>query len=213
MINLQELEFDSLLEYHNLHDYILKHYKEGMQNILLIDEVQLCQEFELAINSIYTKKIYNIYISGSNAFLLSSDLATLFTGRTMEVKVYPFSFGEYLNYYDIHDHYNDAFDRYVKCGGMAGAYEYKTEEKQYDYTKDVYPTILIRDLVEKYKIRNKSEFTNIAEFMMDTISNLLSPNNISKSLNTNKSMITRKTVSKYIDYLENAFLFYEAKRI
>lgn len=212
MINLQELEFDRLLEYHNLHDYILKHYKAGMQNILLIDEVQLCQEFELAINSIHAKKIYDIYITGSNAFLLSSDLATLFTGRTMEVKVYPFSFEEYLNYYEINDHYDDAFDKYVRCGGMAGAYEYKTEEKQYDYTRDIYSTILIRDLVEKYKIRNKSEFTNIAEFMMDNIGNLLSPNNISKSLNNNKSIITRKTVSKYIDYLENAFLFYEAKR-
>ncbi|MDD3049356.1 MAG: ATP-binding protein [Bacilli bacterium] len=211
-INLQELEFNSLLEYHELHEYILKHYKEGMQNILLIDEVQLCQEFELAINSIHAKRIYDIYITGSNAFLLSSDLATLFTGRTMEVKVYPFSFKEYLTYYGISEYYDDAFDRYVRCGGMSGAYEYKTEDKQYDYTRDLYSTILIRDLVEKYKIRNKSEFTNIAVFMMDNIGNLLSPNNISNSLNNDKSTITRKTVSKYIDYLENAFLFYEAKR-
>ena len=76
----------------------------------------------------------------------------------------------------------------------------------------MYSTILVRDLVEKYKIRNKSEFTNISEFMMDSIGNLLSPNNISKTLNNDRSEITRKTVSKYIGYLENAFLFYEAKR-
>ena len=212
MINLQELEFDNLLEYHELHKYVLSQYKEGMQNVLLIDEVQLCPNFELAINSIYTKKIFDIYITGFNAFLLSSDLATLFTGRTMEIKVYPFSFKEYLTYYGITDEFYDAFDRYVRCGGMPGAYEYRSEEKQYDYTRDVYSTILIRDLVEKYKIRNKSEFTNIAAFMMDNIGNLLSPNNISKSLNSDKSAITRKTVSKYIDYLDNAFLFYEAKR-
>ena len=99
MINLQELEFDYLLEYHALHKYILDQYKEGMTNVLLIDEVQLCPQFELAINSIYAKGIYDIYITGSNAFLLSSDLATLFTGRTMEIKVYPFSFMEYLTYY------------------------------------------------------------------------------------------------------------------
>ena len=179
MINLQELEFDQLLEYHELHKYILNQYKEGMPNVLLIDEVQLCPQFELAINSIYVKRIYDIYITGSNAFLLSSDLATLFTGRTMEIQVYPFSFVEYLTY---------------------------------DYVRDVYSTILIRDLVEKYKIRNKSEFTNISEFMMDNIGNLLSPNNICRTLNNSQSEITRKTVSKYISYLENAFLFYEAKR-
>ena len=212
MINLQELEFDHLLEYHALHKYVLEQYKEGMTNVLLIDEVQLCPQFELAINSIYTKGIYDIYITSSNAFLLSSDLATLFTGRTMEIKVYPFSFVEYLTYYGITDRYDEAFDQYVRTGGMPGAYVYKTEDRQYDYVGDVYSTILIRDLVEKYKIRNKSEFTNISEFMMDNIGNLLSPNNISKTLKNDQSEITRKTVSKYIGYLENAFLFYEAKR-
>lgn len=212
MINLQELEFDHLLEYRELHKYILEKYKEGMTNVLLIDEVQLCPKFELAINSIYAKGIYDIYITGSNAFLLSSDLATLFTGRAMEIKVYPFSFREYLTYYGIREKYDDAFDSYVRSGGMPGSYVYQSEDRQYDYIRDVYSTILIRDLVEKYRIRNKSEFTNIAEFMMDNIGNLLSPNNIGKALNNDKSEITRKTVSKYIDYLENAFLFYEAKR-
>ena len=201
MINLQELEFDHLLEYHALHNYILDQYKEGMTNVLLIDEVQLCPQFELAIN-----------ITGSNAFLLSSDLATLFTGRTTEIKVYPFSFVEYLTYYEITDGYDDAFDQFVRTGGMPGSYVYKTEDRQYDYVRDVYSTILIRDLVEKYKIRNKSEFTNISEFMMDNIGNLLSPNNISKTLKNDQSEISRKTVSKYIGYLENAFLFYEVKR-
>lgn len=157
MVNLQELEFDHLLEYHALHKYIMNQYKEKMTNVLLIDEVQMCPQFELAINSIYAKGIYDIYITGSNAFLLSSDLATLFTGRTMEIKVYPFSFKEYLTYYKITDGYDDAFDQYVKTGGMPGAYVYKTENLQYDYVRDVYSTIIIRDLVEKYKIRNKLE--------------------------------------------------------
>ncbi len=135
MINLQELEFDQLLEYHELHKYILNQYKEGMPNVLLIDEVQLCPQFELAINSIYVKRIYDIYITGSNAFLLSSDLATLFTGRTMEIQVYPFSFVEYLTYYKITKEYDEAFDQYVRTGGMPGAYVYKTENRQYDYVR------------------------------------------------------------------------------
>ncbi len=212
MINLQELEYDCLLEYHALHQYVLEQYRKGIRNVLMIDEVQLCEKFELAINSIYAKGIFDIYITGSNAFLLSSDLATLFTGRTMEVKVFPFSFQEYLTYFEITDRLDDAFDSYVRYGGMPGSYSYQSDEKKYDYIRDVYSTILIRDLVAKYKIRNKSEFTNIAEYMMDNIGNLLAPNNICNTLNHNQSEITRKTVSKYISYLENAFLFYEAKR-
>ena len=212
MINLQELEFAHLLEYHALHQYILDNYKKGMTNVLLIDEVQLCPKFEFAINSIYAKGIYDIYITGSNAFLLSSDLATLFTGRVMEIQIYPFSFQEYLAYYGIHDNYDDAFDTYAKTGGMPGSYAYASEDKKYDYIREVYSTIVIRDLVEKYHIRNKSEFNNIAEFMMNNIGNLLSPGNISQALNRNQSEITRKTVSNYIEYLQNAFLFYEAKR-
>lgn len=85
-------------------------------------------------------------------------------------------------------------------------------DKQYSYIRDIYSTILIRGLVEKYKIRNKSEFTNIAEYKMDNIGNPLSPNNVCSVLNKGKSEITRKTVLKYIGYLENAFLFYEVKR-
>ncbi len=212
MINLQELEYDNFLEYHALHEYVLSKYQKNVRNVLMIDEVQLCEKFELAINSIYAKGCFDIYITGSNAFLLSSDLATLFTGRTMEVQVFPFSFKEYLEYFGITDRFDEAFDGYVRCGGMPGSYVYKSEDKQYEYIRDVYSTILVRDLVKKYKIRNKSEFTNIAEFMMDNIGNLLAPNNICTTLNNNQSEITRKTVSKYIAYMENAFLFYEAKR-
>ncbi len=211
-INLQELEYDSLLDYHRLHEYVMQQYAPSSHNVVMIDEIQLCEKFELAINSLHTKGLFDIYLTGSNAFLLSSDLATLFTGRVMEVKVLPFSFKEYTEYFHINDHFSDAFDQYVRKGGMAGAYPYPAEEKSLDYVNDVYKTILIRDLVTKYKIRNQSEFLSISAFMMDNIGNLLAPNNVCDTLNREKSEITRKTVDKYIRYLENAFLFYEAKR-
>ena len=211
-VSLQELEFDELLDYHKLHSYICDNYKEGLRNVVMIDEIQLCEKFELAINSLHAKRKFDIYLTGSNAFLLSSDLATLFTGRVMEVKVFPFSFSEYVEYFNINGDFFDAFDRYVRMGGMPGSYEYESEEQRFAYIEDVYKTILERDLVKKYKIRNTSEFLRISEFMMDNIGNLLSPNNICKTLNRGQSEITRKTVDKYIRYLENAFLFYEAKR-
>lgn len=212
MINLQDLEYDNLLDYHALHEYVLSKYIKNVHNLVFIDEVQLCNKFELAINSLHSKAIFDIYITGSNAFLLSSDLATLFTGRVMQIKVYPFSFSEYMDYNGNLENVDAAFEAYSIYGGMPGSYVYGEKEQKQDYVKEVYRTIIIRGLVDKYKIRNETEFKNMAEFMMDNIGNLLSPNNVCNCLNNSKSSVTRKTVSRYIEYLCNAFLFYEAKR-
>jgi len=211
-VNLQDIEFESLLEYHCLHKYAMDNYKEGMHNILIIDEVQLCDKFELAINSLHSKEQFDIYITGSNAFLLSSDLATLFTGRTMSIEVLPFSFKEYMDYYDGVGDIDTMFDLYVKEGGMPGSLIYENEKNKYDYLRDVFKTILLRDLIDKYKIRNQNEIKKLSEYMMDNIGNILSPNNVCNSLNNDKVSITRKTVSKYLDYFENSFMFYRAKR-
>lgn len=211
-VNLQDLDYSELLDYRKLHAYVCDHYKEGYLNAVMIDEIQLCEKFEAAINSLHSKGRFDLYLTGSNAFLLSSDLATLFTGRVMEVKIFPFSFAEYREYFADDSNPYDAFDSYVRTGGMAGSYAYSAEEQRFAYVEDVYKTILERDLVKKYKIRNKSEFMSISEFMMDNVGNLLSPNNVCEALNRGKSEITRKTVDRYIRYLENAFLFYAAKR-
>ena len=212
-INFEDLSYSHLQTAQALHDEVIRRAKEIDGKVyLFFDEIQEVKDWEKCINSFRVSLDCDIYITGSNANLLSGEFATYLGGRYVEFVIYPFSFAEYLTYYGITDRYDEAFDRYVRTGGMPGSYVYRTEDRQYDYVKDVYATILIRDLVEKYKIRNKSEFTNISEFMMDNIGNLLSPNNISKTLKNDQSEITRKTVSKYIGYLENAFLFYEAKR-
>ena len=98
-------EFDHLLEYRPLYDYINSQYVAGKENFVLIDEVQMCTDFEKAINGLHASEKFDIYITGSNAFLLSSDLATLFTGRTFEIKVFPFSFNEYMQYFEYNDKY------------------------------------------------------------------------------------------------------------
>ena len=211
-INLQDLDFINLKDYRELHNYCMKSCDEKRHNLLVIDEVQLCDHFELAINSLHSKGLFDIYITGSNAFLLSSDLATLFTGRTMEIKVFPFSFAEFLAYYENEDELDRAFDDFVRVGGMPGAYVYNSEKQKHDYVSEVYHTILERDLVQKYKIRSKTEFLRIADYMQDNIGNLLSVNNICTELNRDGSAITVKTISKYISYFENAFLLYKAVR-
>ena len=99
-IDFMDLAYEEIKEYHALHAYVEEHYQEGKTNYLFVDEVQMCPKFELAINSLYSKGKYDIYVTGSNAFLLSADLATLFTGRYIEIHVFPFSFQEYCQYYD-----------------------------------------------------------------------------------------------------------------
>ena len=120
-INFNLPEYEHLLEYRALYTYVNEQYAEGKENFIFIDEVQMCEDFEKAINGLHAQEKFDIYITGSNAFLLSSDLATLFTGRTFEIKIYPFSFGEYLKYFEYSDKYN-AFDKYMLEGGMSGSY-------------------------------------------------------------------------------------------
>ena len=173
----------------------------------------MCDGFEKALNGLHAEEKYDIYITGSNAFLLSSDLATLFTGRTFEIEVYPFSFKEYLKYYNYN--YNDiqeAFDKYTQEGGMSGSYIYKTQEEKYQYISDVFNTLIIRDIKQKYNIKNTDVLNNLNNYLIDNISNLTSSNNITHFLNSNKVNITDKTVKNYIDYLCNAFAFYKVKR-
>jgi hypothetical protein len=177
----------------------------------MIDEVQLCKNFELTINSIHNSEKFDIYITGSNAFLLSSDLATLFTGRTMHVEVFPFSFDEFLLYFDELEK-KSSFDAYFGKGGMAGTYVYENEENSKKYLQQVYNTIITRDLVEKYNIQDKLTLLNIADYLMDNISNLTSPNKITELLNKKKSTTNHVTVGNYINYLCNSFLFYKVKR-
>ena len=109
-ISFNEIEFEELKEYHKLNNYIESRYVERKQNFVLIDEVQMCDGFELAINSLHASSKYDIYVTGSNAFLASNDLATLFVGRVFPVEVYPVSFAEYLEYYDAMG--VEGFDRY-----------------------------------------------------------------------------------------------------
>ena len=210
-INFNLEEFEKLKDYHALNTYIKNSYVEGDDNFVLIDEVQLCPNFELTINSLHAQEKYDIYLTGSNAFLLSSDLATLFTGRTFEIKVYPFSFKEYLEYFQPSNIY-EAFDNYIKEGGMSGSYLYHDLELKYDYIKEVFNTLILRDIRQKYKIRNTMLMDRLVDYLMDNVSNLTSVRNIADTFTSNKDKINHMTISSYIQYLCNAFAFYKIRR-
>ena len=210
-VDLMDLENEHLKEYHELYAYFTSQYKEGVKNYVLVDEVQMCDHFEKAINSLYNKKQYDIYITGSNAFMLSSDLATLFTGRYIEVHVFPFSFAEYLRYNESQD-IDQCFEKYTLNGGMAGAYAYDTEQDYMGYISGVFNTIITRDLKQKYRLPDGSVLLKTADYLLDNISNLTSPNGISDTLTSNKTTTNHVTIGNYIDYLCRAFLFYRIPR-
>lgn len=204
-------KFDELKQYKELISYVSEKYNKDKNNYILIDEVQMCDDFEKAINNFHAEGKYDIYITGSNAFLLSSDLATLFTGRTYSIEVYPFSYKEFLEYYNLKD-VNDSFDRYVLEGGFSGSYLYKEIDKKYNYIKNVYKTMIVRDIVERNKIQNIPLLDSISDFLIDNISRLTSYRSLTDTLNSNKLDINDKTVGTYIKYLCEAFAFYKIKR-
>lgn len=211
-IDFMDLAFEEIKEYHALHAYVEAQYQANKTNYLFVDEVQMCPQFELAINSLYAKEKYDIYLTGSNAFLLSADLATLFTGRYIEIHVFPFSFSEYCRYYEETKDIDQLFEDYTIKGGLAGSYAYKTEKDRINYIKEVYETIVTRDLVQKYALPDTLVLQRLSEFLMDNVSNLTSPNKVSQLLTANNTQTNHVTVGKYIKYLCNAFVFYDVKR-
>ena len=152
----------------------------------------MCKEFERTINSLHAEEKFDIYITGSNAFLLSSDLATLFTGRTYEIQIYPFSFKEFIEYFK-YENIQDAFEKYVLEGGMSGS-------------------LIVRDIQQKYNIQNIGLMDSLTEFLMDNVSNLTSYRKVANKLNENNINTNDKTISNYINYLCDAFAFYKIRR-
>ncbi len=210
-INYNLDEFDYLKQYKELIKYVSNKYDSKKNNFILIDEVQMCLDFEKAINNFHAENKYDIYITGSNAFLLSSDLATLFTGRTFSIEVYPFSYKEFLEYYNLKNN-DENFNRYVLEGGFAGSYLYKDIDKKYNYISDVYKTMILRDIVGRNKIQNIPLLDNISDFLIDNIAKITSSRNITNILNSNKANTNDKTVGTYIKYLCEAFAFYKVRR-
>ena len=210
-VNFNLSEYEHLLEHHALHDYVEGAYVPSKNNYVLIDEIQMCDGFEKAINSLHASEKYDIYITGSNAFLLSSDLATLFTGRTFEIEVYPFSFREFMQYFELTDQYA-AFNRYIQEGGMSGSYLYKSPEAKYDYIADVFDTLIVRDIQKKYNIRNMPLMEQLCDFLIDNISNLTSARSVAKAFDAQQVKTNDRTISAYLKYLCNAFAFYRVRR-
>ena len=210
-INYNLFQFSTLKNAPRLNEYVENLYSPEKENFLLIDEVQLCKDFEQAINSFHGSEKFHIYITGSNAFLLSNDLATLFTGRTFSVEVFPFSFKEFVSYYECQD-LQQAFDRFAMEGGMSGSYLYESFDDKYNYLNEIFETLIVPDIQQKYKIKNISLLETLNDFLVDNISTEFSARSVANTLTSKGSKTDDKTVSSYIKYLCASFAFYKIRR-
>ena len=172
----------------------------------------MCVGFEKAISSLHAKEKYDIYVTGFNAFLQSSNLATLFVGRTYELHILPFSFAEYMAYYPSDNRY-ESLTSYITEGGMAGSYPYADEEQRFRYINtEVLNALIVREIVNKYKIRNEPLLHELIDFMMDNIGNLSSAQSIAGALAQVGTKVDPKTIKSYMGYLCRAFAFYRVRR-
>lgn len=210
-INFNLLEFEPLTEYHALYRYVTRHHVEGTANIVIIDEIQMCDNFEKAINSLHALEQYDLYITGSNAFLMSSDLATLFTGRTFQIEVLPFSLSEFARYHELSQP-DEALDRYLSEGGMPGSYLYSDEKARFAYTSDVLDMLILRDIKQKHRIRNTEQLARTCDFLLDNIGNIVSLRSITAGLCAAGLKMSEKTLANYVEYLCSAFLLYRVRR-
>lgn len=210
-IKLNLKSFEKLKNPEELYNYVESNYKENYNNYLLIDEIQLCNNFELIINSLHEEEKFDIYLTGSNAFLLSSDLATLFGGRVFEINMFPFSFEEYRKYYQDND-IDQAFEEYFLKGGMSGSYLYNNKEDAINYINNILKSTITKDIITKYKVENPLLLSMIEDFLMDNLGSKTSIRNIANKLTANTYKTNDKTVGAYIDYLCKSFLFYPFTR-
>ena len=177
--NFSITDFENLRDYHSLENYINKLHDPERHNYVFIDEVQMCKGFELGINSLHARGLYDIYLTGSNAFFQGSDLSTLFVGHTFTIPVYPFSFQEYLDYFSMKD-IDLAFTRFLQEGGFAGSYLYKTEERHTQYINETVDALIVRDIIQKYKVRKDHLLSSLIDFFCSNIGQLTSVSNITK---------------------------------
>lgn len=214
-INFESARYDEIKNYKDLYNYVKSKLSKG-KNYILLDEVQNIDSWEKAVNSINVDFNVDIYITGSNAYLLSSELATLLSGRYIEIKMYPLSFKEFLefNNYDM-TKIEDKFNEYLKYGGLPAITHIKDKpDLIMTYLNDIYNTIVKKDVLERYKINDIALLENIIRYISSNIGSQISANKISDYLNSNKIVekSNHQTVDNYLKMLENAFIVYKAER-
>jgi len=211
-INKEQHEFSKISNSDDLFLYLKENVKGSGKVALFIDEIQDIESFEITLRDLATRSNYDIYCTGSNANLLSSELATLLSGRYIEIKVFGLSYTEFLLFHNLHDSVA-TFQHYLKFGGLPFLINLNAEiPVAYEYLTTIYNTILLKDVVTRFKVRNVRFLENLIAFLADNIGSLVSSKKISAYLKAQKINISTQVVIDYIGYLEKSFLIFKVKR-
>ena len=222
-VNFEDLSFENLLDYKNLYQYISERIVPDKFTYIFLDEIQKVNDFEKAVDSLYIKDNVDIYITGSNSYLLSGELATLLSGRYVEIKMLPLSFSEYVQLQPIGKSRDELFSEYMSVGGFPYiAAMDRIKEKTDMYLEGIYNTIIIKDIEERYnrreqnvsprKVNDISLLKNISKFLAGSVGSLISVKSVSDYIVSSGRKVSPNTISDYIDALTEAFIFYPAER-
>ncbi len=211
-INLEDINYQDK-NYKELYFDIKSKLIEGKMTYIFLDEIQNCKNFEKMVDSLFIQPNVDIYLTGSNAYFMSGELATLLSGRYVELKMFPLSFKEYVRGSDSSKSLLAKYNDYITFSSFPFTLQYKGDLKAtQDYLRGIYSTILLKDVVQRYKITDVMMLESVASFIFDNIGNRLSANNIAKILSSNGRTTNDKTIEKYLQALMDSLIIYQVKR-
>lgn len=214
-LNFEERENHHYSNWVEIYDEIISFTKADQSYYVFLDEVQLIDNFEKLIDSLFVKKNIDLYVTGSNAYLLSGELATLLSGRYIAINLHPFSFYEYSLFFADESNTDRLFRQYLNNSSFPQAVQLskKAPEMVNDYLQSIYETVIIKDIVERHKLRKIANLQRVISFLFDSVGSLVSPTNIAEQLSKNNGQrISHNTIIKLIGYLTEAYVLYPVQR-
>jgi len=216
-INFEELEYEELSSYKKLYEFVMKKIKNDEKYYLFLDEIQNVENFEKAVDSFFVKKNIDIYITGSNAYFMSGEIATLLSGRYIELKMLPLSFSEYCEGCTLYGRKNVSkeklYNNYLSESSFPYVLQLDGREKEInDYLKGIYSTVLLKDIISRQKISDVMMFESVVKYVFDSIGSPLSINKIANTMISLGRKIDNKTIEKYMQGLCDSLILYHAKR-
>lgn len=211
-VDKEKEQFDFIKNYQDLNEYIKDKYVHGKMNYILVDEIQDIEGFERTVRSFNTEPDAEVIITGSNAKMLSGDLSTLIGGRYKEIYIQSLSYQEFLQFHQLTDS-DDSLAKYIQFGGLPGLVKIGLDEDDArEYQKDIYNTVLLKDVILRNNIRNVVFLENLTRFLADNIGKLISANSIAKYMKSQGQSITSTTIIEYIKYLAEAYILHKVNR-